>query len=55
VQHTIGAAYIVRPAAPSGAIEVTVVDKITREPRRESRQPWVRHERIDFGSARPIR
>jgi hypothetical protein len=52
VQHTIGTAYIVQPAAPSDPIEVTVVDRITGEARREFRQPWICHERIAFG-ARP--
>lgn len=48
VLHTIDTAYIVEPVAPSAAIEVTVVDRITKKPRREFRQPWVRGEPIHF-------
>jgi hypothetical protein len=48
VVHTVDAAFIVEPGAPSAAIEVTVVDRITREHRRELRQPWVRSQPIHF-------
>jgi hypothetical protein len=56
VSHPITEAYIVEPVEPAKAIEVTVVDRITKGPRREFRQPWVRRERLGFDqptSARP--
>jgi hypothetical protein len=40
VTQTIDNAYIVEPQHPSKAIEVTVLDRITKELRREFRQPW---------------
>lgn len=49
--HRLEYAYIVEPAPHTRSpLEVTVIDRITAQPRRERRQNWVKAEKLPSGS-----